>query len=68
VYGPACAAAIERQFARGDLKAIGFHPDVKVGTLSLDRVRTFGEPTQLFFNVNAPDDLERAEAMWRRRA
>jgi molybdenum cofactor guanylyltransferase len=67
VYGPACAAPIERQFARGDLKAIGFHPDVKVGTLSLDRVRTFGEPTRLFFNVNAPDDLERAEAMWRRR-
>ncbi|HEU5261206.1 MAG TPA: molybdenum cofactor guanylyltransferase [Gemmatimonadales bacterium] len=68
VYGPACGAAIERQLERGDLKAVGFHPDVKVGTLPLERVRRFGDPDELFFNVNTPDDLERAEAMWRRRA
>ena len=67
VYGPACGAAIERQLARGDLRAIGFHADVKVGTLSLERVRAFGDPDELFFNVNTPADLERAEAAWRRR-
>ena len=66
VYGPACAPAIERQLARGDLKAIGFHPEVKVGTLPLERVREFGKPDVLFFNVNTPEDLERAEAVWRR--
>ena len=66
VYGPACAPAIERRLARGDLKAIGFHPEVKVGTLPLERVREFGEPDVLFFNVNTPEDLERAEAAWRR--
>ena len=67
VYGPACGPAIERQLARGDLRAIGFHADVKVGTLPLERVRAFGNPVDLFFNVNTPADLERAEAAWRRR-
>ncbi|HXF94667.1 MAG TPA: molybdenum cofactor guanylyltransferase [Gemmatimonadales bacterium] len=67
VYGPACRAAIERQFARGDLRAIGFHDAVRVGTLSLDEVRRFGDPEILFFNVNTPEDLARAEELWRRR-
>ena len=68
VYGPGCAPAIERRLARGELEAIGFHPDVKVGTLPLDRVRAFGDPDVLFFNVNRPEDLARAEDLWRRRA
>jgi molybdopterin-guanine dinucleotide biosynthesis protein A len=66
VYGPRCAPAIERQLARGDLRAIGFHADVQVGTLPLDQVRTFGDPAVLFFNVNAPEDLVRAEEVWKR--
>lgn len=67
VYGPACAAAIERQVAGGDLRAIGFHGAVRIGTMPLARVRRFGDPAVLFFNVNAPDDLEQAEALWRQR-
>jgi molybdopterin-guanine dinucleotide biosynthesis protein A len=67
VYGPACGPAIEQQLARGDLRAVGFHAAVRVGTLPLDRVGTFGDPAVLFFNVNTPDDLERAEAVWRQR-
>src|SRR5207247_2497362 len=50
--------------ARG---GIGFHADVTVGTLPLERVRALGDPDLLFFNVNAPADLERAEAAWRQR-
>lgn len=68
VYGPACGPAIERQLARGDLMAIGFHDAVNVGTLPLERVRQVGDPDVLFFNVNTPEDLARAEALWRRRA
>ncbi len=67
VYGPACRPAIERQLAGGDLKAIGFHEQVKVGRLPLDRVRACGDPEELFFNVNRPEDLARAEAVWQRR-
>lgn len=68
VYGPACGPAIARRLESGDLQAISFHPDVRVGILSLAQVRAFGDPGALFFNVNTPDDLERAEALWQRRA
>jgi molybdopterin-guanine dinucleotide biosynthesis protein A len=68
VYGPACRAAIERQLETDDLRAIGFHGGLRVGTLSLARVREFGDPAELFFNVNTPDDLARAEELWRRHA
>jgi molybdopterin-guanine dinucleotide biosynthesis protein A len=67
VYGPACRAPIEAALERGDLRAIAFHEAVRVGTLSLERVRAFGDPSELFFNVNRPEDLERAEGLWRRR-
>lgn len=68
VYGPACGPAIERQLARGDLRAVGFHDEVRVGRLPLALVRGFGDPDVLFFNVNRPEDLERAEELWRQRA
>ncbi len=67
-YGPACRPAIERALDRGDLRAIGFHPEVRVRILPLDAVRALGEPAQLFFNVNTVDDLAAAEALWRTRA
>jgi molybdopterin-guanine dinucleotide biosynthesis protein A len=67
VYGPACAPAIARRLAADDLKAISFHDDVRTGILSLDQVRAFGDPDELFFNVNTPDDLARAEALCRQR-
>ena len=60
VYAPACGPAIEKRLEAGELRAISFHPDVRVGILSLARVRELGDPAQLFFNVNAPADLERA--------
>jgi molybdopterin-guanine dinucleotide biosynthesis protein A len=71
VYGPACRAAIEYQLEShaGDLRAIGFHARVKVGTLPLQQVRAVGggDPAELFFNVNRPEDLAQAEDVWRRR-
>ncbi|MDP3909698.1 MAG: molybdenum cofactor guanylyltransferase [Gemmatimonadales bacterium] len=67
VYGPACRAAIERRLDAGDLRAISFHDDVRTGILSLADVRRFGEPARLFFNVNTPEDLAEAEALWQRR-
>jgi molybdopterin-guanine dinucleotide biosynthesis protein A len=67
VYGPGCRGPIEQALDRGDLRAIAFHDAVRTGTLSLDRVAACGDPETLFFNINRPDDLERAEALWRRR-
>ena len=67
VYGPSCRGPIEDAIARGDFRAIAFHDAVRMGTLSLDQTRQFGDPVELFFNVNRPEDLERAEGLWRRR-
>ncbi|HET9386945.1 MAG TPA: molybdenum cofactor guanylyltransferase [Gemmatimonadales bacterium] len=67
VYGAACAPAIARRLESGDLKAIAFHADVRVGIVPLAQVRAFGDPDESFFNVNTPDDLVRAEALCQRR-
>ena len=67
-YGPACGNAIAESLAAGDLRAIGFHDQIKVGILSLEQVRSLGDPELLFFNVNTADDLARADQLWRQRA
>lgn len=67
-YGPACRAAIEAALDAGDRRAVGFHPRISLGILLLSDVRRFGDPAQLFFNVNTADDLAGAERLWRRHA
>lgn len=67
-YGPACREAIAASLEEGDLRAIGFHRRVRVGTLSLDQVRALADPELVFFNVNTADDLSRADQLWRQRA
>ena len=62
-YGAACGPAMAAALDRGDLRAIAFHPAVRVNVLTEDRVRQFGEPGRLFFNVNTADDLVRANGM-----
>jgi molybdopterin-guanine dinucleotide biosynthesis protein A len=67
-YGPGCADAISASLDEGDLRAIGFHPRVRIGILPLDRVQALDDPGLLFFNVNTADDLARADELWRLRA
>jgi molybdopterin-guanine dinucleotide biosynthesis protein A len=67
VYGPACAGPMAERLDDEDYQALGFHDAVQVGRLPLDTVRTFGDPETVFFNVNTPADLTRAEELWRER-
>jgi molybdopterin-guanine dinucleotide biosynthesis protein A len=67
-YGPACAPAISASLDEGDLRAIGFHPRIRVGILPLDEIKALGHPELLFFNVNTADDLARADELWRQHA
>ena len=67
-YGPACADAIAASLDAGDLRAIGFHPRIRVGILPLAQVRELADPGLLFFNVNTADDLARADELWRQHA
>ena len=65
VYGPSCLRAIESAMAAGDYRATGFHKHVRLGTLPLSEVSAFGPPDTIFFNVNNPAQLKRAEELWR---
>lgn len=62
-YGPACREAMEIAMGQGDARAIGFHPQVRVGILPEEGVRALGDPARLFFNVNTEDDLARAQEL-----
>ena len=64
-YGSACGPAIRAALERGEARAIGFHRDVRVARLPREDVLQYGDPDVLFFNVNTPDDLERAERLCR---
>jgi len=64
-YGPACGPAIRSALARADQRAISFHADVRVRRLPRERVLQYGDPGVLFFNVNTPQDHERAESLCR---
>jgi molybdopterin-guanine dinucleotide biosynthesis protein A len=59
-YGASSLAAIERRLHAGDHRAGALQDDIAV--LRLD-VSPWGDPASVFFNVNTPADLERAQAM-----
>jgi molybdopterin-guanine dinucleotide biosynthesis protein A len=66
VYGPACVEPIRKSLDREDLRVIGFHSEVRAGSLPLAQVEKHGDPEALFFNVNSANDLAEAEDLWRR--
>jgi molybdopterin-guanine dinucleotide biosynthesis protein A len=68
VYGAACAPAIRARLAGGDLRAIAFHDDVRVGIMPLEEVQRHGPIERMFFNVNTADDLREAEGWCNRPA
>lgn len=64
VYGPGCRGPIVEALDAEDFRAVAFHDAVRVGTIPLETVQTFGDPDILFFNVNTAADLADAEARW----
>jgi molybdopterin-guanine dinucleotide biosynthesis protein A len=64
VYSPACAEPIKAALDDEDFRSTSFHEHVRVSTLPLSDVRTFGDPDMLFFNVNSPSDVAKAEQLW----
>jgi molybdopterin-guanine dinucleotide biosynthesis protein A len=60
-YGVGCLGPIERALDRGDRAIVAFFPEVRVRRLEPAIVSRFGPPERLFFNVNTPEDRERAE-------
>lgn len=62
-YGPAAGPAMAAAIERGDLRAIAFHEAVRVRVIPEADLLDFGDPGRLFFNVNTPEDLVRANGM-----
>lgn len=67
VYAQACAHPIRQSIDAGQLHTAAFHHTVRVGCLPLAAVERFGNPDELFFNVNTREELAAARALQRRR-
>ena len=61
-YSRACAAPIRRRLEAGALKVTGFYDEVRVREVSPREVAEFDPDGMMFFNVNTPDDYDRARA------
>ncbi len=65
VYDQRCKGIIHEALRNEDYRATGFHSEAKIGVMSIEEIEKFGDPEKLFYNVNTPDDLKTAEALWR---
>lgn len=68
VYGMRCLTPVRSALERGERAVVAFFPEVRVTVLDPDRVSAFGDPEDLFFNVNRPVDHERALELMNRPA
>jgi molybdopterin-guanine dinucleotide biosynthesis protein A len=56
VYSGACLEPIRRRLETGEAKMTSFWPDVRVREWGPDQIARFGEPADLFANLNEPAD------------
>lgn len=68
VYAKTCLPAMERRLGAGQLKITGFFDEVRVLRVPADAVARFEDPALAFMNLNTPDDVARARALWAERA
>jgi molybdopterin-guanine dinucleotide biosynthesis protein A len=57
VYSRACAGPIEQCLLAGIRKVYRFYPAVKVLAVTGEEIGAAGLPANMFFNLNAPEDL-----------
>jgi molybdopterin-guanine dinucleotide biosynthesis protein A len=60
-YTRACAEAVARRLAEGQLKMIGLFEDVRVRAVTAAEMWLFGDPDALVANVNTPDEYRGLE-------
>ena len=65
VYSKRCLRPIKDLLERGHLKIIGFLHQVTVRFLDESEIDQFDPEHHSFLNVNTPDELARAAALWR---
>ena len=62
VYGPACLEPVRRCVDSRAFKMTSFWPEVRVREVGVGELSAFGDPAQLFRNVNTPEDYAGARA------
>ncbi len=65
VYRRSVLPLLERQLQRGELRPVFLYDKVRTLTLAEDEVRALDPDGWSFFNMNTPEDYERALARWR---
>lgn len=63
LYSRECLPFIEERLSAGELKITGFYGGVKVRYVEEEEIRHFDPELLSFFNVNSPQDLERARKL-----
>lgn len=58
VYRRECLPAVERRIAASDFKMTSFWSDVTVRELPASELAPFGDPAEIFRNLNSPEDYE----------
>jgi len=66
VYGPKCIDPVRKQIVDEDFRMSAFFGSIDLEKLPLDEVARRGDPDIIFFNVNTPGDLSKAQELWRR--
>ncbi len=64
-YSKRCLSAIEANIAAGQLKLIGFHPQVSVRVVEGRELEDLNPQGRSFFNINRMEDLEEARSLAR---
>jgi molybdenum cofactor guanylyltransferase len=59
VYRATCLDAVQRRLEAGDRKMTSFWPDVRVRAVEEDELAAFGDPEEMFQNLNTPEDYLR---------
>jgi molybdopterin-guanine dinucleotide biosynthesis protein A len=60
IYSPRCLPHIKRMLDREELQVIRFFPSLKVAHLDEEEIRWLDPAGLSFFNINTPEDMERA--------
>jgi molybdopterin-guanine dinucleotide biosynthesis protein A len=63
IYSQACLAPIRAALDAGKMRVISFFPDVRVRFVDEPEIDRFDPQHLSFFNVNTPEDLERARRL-----
>jgi molybdopterin-guanine dinucleotide biosynthesis protein A len=64
VYAKTCLPVIEKNLTNGRLKVVDFYAGLRVNCLSQAEIQQV-TTSDVFFNINTPADLDRAEALLR---